>query len=77
MLDFSDIEIRRETARIEQKELCERAGVHHQTYSKLKNRPGAQGATEQTLKKLKTALDALVAERMRNLKETTGEQANG
>lgn len=77
MLDFSSIETRRETAGIEQKELCQRAGVHHQTYSKLKNRPGAQGATEQTLKKLKTALDALVAERMRKLMGTAGEQANG
>jgi len=73
VLDFSTIEIRRETAGIEQKELCQRAGVHHQTYSKLKNRPGAQGATETTLKKLKTALDDLVAERMRKLAATSGD----
>jgi len=64
VLDFADIDVRRDAARIEQKELCERAGVHLQTYSRLKNRPGSLGATERTLKKLKTALDQLIKERV-------------
>lgn len=73
MLPFKEIEMRREAARIEQKELCRRAGVHFQTYTRLKNRPGAQGASENTLTKLVEALDELVAERIVNLKE----QAHG
>ncbi len=67
VLDFVDIDIRREVARIEQKELCERAGVHFMTYSRLKNRPGVLGASSRTLKKLKTALDQLVEERVKAL----------
>ncbi|MBB4649264.1 transcriptional regulator with XRE-family HTH domain [Aminobacter niigataensis] len=67
MLGFEDIELRRDAARIEQKELCERAGVHLQTYSRLKNRPGSLGATTRTLKKLKSALDELIGERVQAL----------
>lgn len=67
MLGFSDIETRRAAARIDQKELCERAAVHFMTYSRLKKRPGKNGATERTLEKLNTALSELVAERKQAL----------
>jgi predicted transcriptional regulator len=76
MMQFSEIEQRRSAVGIEQKALCKKAGVHQMTYSRLKTRPEF-GTTEKTLTKLETALDALVAERMRKLKEATGEQANG
>lgn len=77
MMQFSDIEQRRSAVGIEQKALCKRAGVHQMTYSRLKTRPDEFGTTETTLKKLETALEALVAERLRKLTETTGDQANG
>lgn len=67
MQEFVDIEHRRDIARIKQKELCKRAGVHLQTYSRLKNRPGSLGASERTLKKLKSALDEMVHERVKAL----------
>lgn len=73
MLQFSEIETRRAKAGIEQNQLCDKAGVHAMTYSKLKNRPGKRGATEDTLKKLKSALDDLVEEKLRDLKETGGQ----
>lgn len=61
-MSFQDIEERRRRARIGQSELCETAGIHTTTYSRLKNRPGRQGATEATLLKLSAALDK-IAER--------------
>lgn len=61
-MSFVDIETRRAAAGIDQKLLCQRAGMHAQAYSKLKNRPGKKGATEETLRKLTDALDKLIAE---------------
>lgn len=62
MLQFSEIDRRRAEAGIEQKELAARAGLHPQTYSRLR-RPSPRGATEATLKRLTRALDELMAER--------------
>lgn len=62
-MEFSEIETRRAKARIDQKELCQTAGVHATTYSRLKVRPGGFGASERTLKKLKAALDKLAPEK--------------
>lgn len=72
MMQFSDIEQRRSAVGIEQKALCKRAGVHQMTYSRLKTRPREFGTTERTLTKLETALEDLIAERMRKLSETVG-----
>lgn len=58
VLNFSQIESRRQQYGIEQKVLAERAGMKPQAYSKLK-RPGGHGPTEQTLRKLNAALEAL------------------
>lgn len=62
-MGFAEIEKRRAQARIDQKELCAKAGVHEQTYSRLKNRAGPQGASEATMRRLSNALDDLISER--------------
>lgn len=62
MLQFSEIEKRRAAAGIEQKALAAKAGLHPQSYSKLK-KPTKHGATEGTLKKLSAALAELEAEK--------------
>lgn len=62
MLQFSEIEKRRALAGIEQKVLAAKAGLHPQSYSKLK-KPSKHGATENTLKKLSAALVDLEAEK--------------
>lgn len=62
MLQFSEIDRRRAAAGIEQKTLARRAGLHPQSYSKLR-RSTPRGPTEATLKRLTEALDALIAEK--------------
>lgn len=58
---FSQIEERRSRAGIEQRLLCQRAGVHETTYTARKN--GRRTLSEKTINKLADALDALLAER--------------
>lgn len=58
-MNFAEIEEKRARANIDQKELCRRAGVHEQTYSRLKNRAGPRGASEATLSRLRQALEHL------------------
>lgn len=62
-MSFTEIEQRRAKAGIDQKALCAKAGVHEQTYSRLKNRPGTRGAGEATLRALSGALEQLIEER--------------
>lgn len=58
---FSDIDMRRDLAGIQQKALCKRAGIHPTRYSARKN--GRSGMSETTLKKLQDALAEMIAER--------------
>lgn len=62
-MTFQDIEARRSAAAIDQKVLCERAGVDPSTYSQIKNKRRRRGGYIDTLEKLSSALDALVEER--------------
>lgn len=64
--DIADIDSARAKAGIDQKVLCKRADVNQSTYSQLKN--GRREAYARTLRKLRSALAELVAEK---------EQANG
>ena len=61
MLQFSEIETRRAAAGIEQAALAAKAGMHAQTYSKLKGKT-KRGPTEATLKRLTEALQVLEQE---------------
>lgn len=63
-MDFAEIDARRAAAGIDQKALCERAGVNQSTYSQIKQ--GHRGGYVRTLQKLDGAL-----------KELTGEESNG
>lgn len=58
---FSQVEARRAAVGIEQKELCQRAGVHETTYTARKSE--RRGMSERTLKKLDEALEEIIAER--------------
>lgn len=58
---FSDIEERRLLAGIDQRALCQRAGVHETTYTARKN--GRRTLSERTINKLGEALEAMIAER--------------
>ncbi|TPN57149.1 helix-turn-helix transcriptional regulator [Mesorhizobium sp. B1-1-7] len=71
-MDFAAIDAKRAENHIDQKVLCQRAGVNQSTYSQLKG--GKRGGYVRTLEKLEAALDDMVADRMRKLKEVTGEQ---
>ena len=64
---FPEIEARREKAGIDQAELCKRAKVHPTTYTARKN--GRAGMREVTIARLAEALDALISEKMADLKE--------
>ncbi len=64
---FSDIETRRAAAGIDQKTLCERAGVHETTYTARKN--GRRTLSERTIKKLDVALIELINEKRAVLDE--------
>lgn len=63
MLSFTEIEKLRDKAGIAQADLCARAQIHPTTYSRQKLRPGRFGASERTITRLKTALDALIQEK--------------
>ncbi|MFN7010069.1 MAG: helix-turn-helix domain-containing protein [Allorhizobium sp.] len=67
---FSEIEERRRLAGIEQRALCQRAGVHDTTYSARKS--GRRTLSERTINKLKLALEALIAEKREALATAEG-----
>lgn len=58
---FSEIEERRALAGIDQRALCQRAGVHETTYTARKN--GRRTLSERTINKLEEALDAMIVEK--------------
>lgn len=62
---FSEIEERRRLADIDQRTLCQRAGVHETTYTARKSR--RRTLSERTINKLKKALDELIDEKRRAL----------
>lgn len=60
MTDFMEIDARRASAKLTRQALCARAGIDPDTYRRT-----ARGVTEpnvKTLRKLKAALDACIAE---------------
>lgn len=68
---FEEIETQRERLGVIQRDLCQRADVYEGTYSKAKQT--GKEPTPRIRRKLWTALDALIAERKRNLIEAEKE----
>jgi len=67
---FSEIEQRRLLAGIDQRALCQRAGVHETTYTARKN--GRRTLSERTIIKLGKALEAMIAEKREALDSAEG-----
>jgi transcriptional regulator with XRE-family HTH domain len=60
-MDFAAIDAKRAENNIDQKVLCQRAGVNQSTYSQLKG--GKRGGYVRTLEKLETALGSMLQEK--------------
>lgn len=60
VMNLKNIDERRVSLGISQRDLCKRAGVHYMTYSANKN--GRQMPNTRTLQKLTVALDQITSE---------------